>query len=271
MHFILLLTLHLFVSPCYAQSEDTHIADYLQLLSQYPQTLGPIGNASQQEIEIVQDPSLIQQIEKTTGRRIGILHKDTYWLLLNDPVKFPNGKTGTYGRILWCKSLQGIAGVAVMPILPNGKIVLNRNYRHATRSWEYELPRGVVNPNESPTEAAHRETQEETGMTLKELHLLGYMAPDTGLTNTVVPLFMATVKEQAQPQPEDSEAIAAVEAFTLQELKQGFLQGYLTITLNNQIHHIPLRDPFLTFALFQMENHQLTPQHNPLDSYQKNP
>ena len=224
--------------------------DYLQFLKQYP-TLGPVGDYRLGEIEIVTDPVKMAEIEKTMGRSVGIISRDRYWIWLNDAVIFPNGKAGVYGRMLWVSSLEGYAGVVVMPVLPDGRIVLNRNYRHATRSWEYELPRGARNKGEQPEDTAIRETKEETGLEIAELVLLGIIAPDTGILNTVAPVYMSKVMSRGESAQEDSEAIAGIEAFTLDELKEGFRQGYLIHIENGKEMKIPLRDSFLTFALFQ--------------------
>lgn len=233
------------------------IESYFRLLDQYPQTLGPLGDAQQGEIEIIQDRKKIEELEQTMGRKIGIVAQDKYWLWINDPVKFPSGKYGVYGRFLWQQSLKGAPGVAVMAVLPDGRIVLNRNYRHATRSWEYELPRGARGADETSEAAAVREVKEETGMVLDKISFLGNMTVDTGFTNSIVPIFMAKVIHQDKATPEDSEAIAGIEAFSLKELKEGYINGYLLMTEKGKTVKIPLRDPFLTFALFQAELRKL--------------
>lgn len=227
---------------------------YLDLLKKYPNTLGPLGDASKGEIQIITDPLQMEKIEKSCATKVGIVAEDKYWIWLNDPVKFPSGKEGVYRRILWVKSLTGPSGVAVIPVLPNGKIVLNRNYRHATRSWEYELPRGGINPQESPEAAARREVKEETGMLLAGLDWLGEMAVDTGLTSTVAPVYLARVVKQETPMPEESEAIDSIDAFSLAEIKNGLKQGYLEVkTEKGKSEKIPLRESFLSFALLQAE------------------
>jgi ADP-ribose pyrophosphatase len=240
-----------FATPAVQPELSAMQQSYVNYLQQYPQTLGPIGNARLGEIEIITDPQKFAEIEQLTGRPVGIVAEDKYLIWMNDPVKFPNGKLGMYLRILWKQSLKGSPGVAVMAILPNNKIVLNRNYRHATRSWEYELPRGTIADKETIEAAAAREVKEETGMVIEKLQLLGKMAPDSGLTNSIIPIFLAKVKSQEQSTPEDSEAIAAIEAFSLEELKKGYIQGYLTAKIDGENKNIPLRDPFLSFALFQ--------------------
>ncbi|HSX04576.1 MAG TPA: NUDIX hydrolase [Rhabdochlamydiaceae bacterium] len=240
----------LFIHTLWAGEDEKET--YLQYLKQY-EVLGPFGNAAQGEIEIILDKAKMEEIEKAMGRKVGIVAQDKYWLWINDAVYFPSGKSGVYGRVMWRQSLQGITGAAVMPVLPDGRIVLNRNYRHATRSWEYELPRGGANPGESAESVAIREAKEETGMVIDELYLLGEMAVDTGILNAISPVFMAKVIEIQEAEPEDAEAIAAVEAFSVDELKQGFMKGYLTVESNGAALEIPLRDPFLAFALFQAE------------------
>jgi len=236
-----------------ASSLDT----YFEYLKNYPKTVGPLGSAEKGEIEIIRDKQKIAEIEKDTGRSVGVMHKDKYWIWLNDAVQFPNKKYGVYGRILWTNSLKGFQGVAVMAVLPNGKIVVNRTFRHATRSWEYELPRGAVDLNETIEQAAKREVKEETGMVIKDLHLLGKMTPDSGALNTVVPIFLATVVEQQNTAQEDSEAIASIDAYSVAELKKGFVDGYLSIKVDNKINTVPLRDPFLAYALLLAETKQL--------------
>lgn len=230
---------------------------YFEYLDRYPDILGPLGDFQKGEIEIIRDRQKMLEIEHSMGRRVGVVAEDNYWIWLNDVVRFPNGKYGIYGRMLWRSVLGGVAGVAVMPVLPNGKIVLNRNFRHATRSWEYELPRGAINMNETIQAAAIREAKEETGMVLSELYPLGQMAPDSGLVNTIVPIFMARVVDQQSSQPDDSEAIAAVEAFSVEELKKGFIDGYMTVEIDGSAQQIYLRDPFLAFALFQADARNL--------------
>ncbi len=248
----LIIPLFLFVASLGAATENYQ--GYLELLQKYPETLGPMGSAARGEIEIISDPQRMQEIEKKTKRKVGIVAQDNYWIWLNDAVRFPSGKDGVYGRLLWMRSLEGTAGVAVMPILPDGKIALNRTFRHATRSWEYELPRGMIELNESLEQAALREVKEETGMVIDQLHFLGKMAVDTGLTNTAVPIFMAKVVRKEESSPEESEAIAAIEAFSIDAIKEGYRNGYLSWTdASGNTTQILLRDPFLTFALFQAQ------------------
>lgn len=232
-------------------AQEHPYSDYFQLLKDYPTTLGPLGDYQKGEIQIETDPVKMAAIGKSQNREVGVVLRDKYWIVLNDAVIFPNGKTGVYGRLLWVNSLHGPAGVAVLPVLPDGKIALNLNFRHATRSWEYELPRGCINKGEQPYDAAVREAREETGMELADVQFVGMMAPDSGLTNTIVPVFIAKVVAKNQAAPEDSEAISDIVAFTVDEIREGYHKGYLMGKVDGKEAPVSIKDPFLTFALFQ--------------------
>jgi len=55
--------------------------------------------------------------------------------------------------------------VHALPVLDDGRLVLVRQYRHATGKFGLELPGGVLDPDESPLHGAKRELQEECGAT----------------------------------------------------------------------------------------------------------
>jgi len=248
----------LFVCLICSQLHSTHAGEfsrteYIEFIQSSSKFLDFRGDYTKGEIEIVTDPQTMAAIEKNTGRDVGIVMKDKYWIWTNDACIFPNGTTGVYGRILWVKSLEGVPGVAVMPMTADGKVVLNCNFRHATRSWEIELPRGGLNSGEAPEAAARRETAEETGMLVEELIFLGEMPPDTGLTNTIVPIYMAKVIGKEDTQQEDSEAIEDILYLTMGEIKQAFVRGYLEHTIRGVHHKIPFRDPFLAYAIFMYD------------------
>jgi ADP-ribose pyrophosphatase len=245
------LALSFFAKEAFA-SEVSRQA-YLELVSRFPTLVSPLGDATKGEIEVLLDPQVMASIEKTTGRDVGILMQDRYWLWINDACKFPNGTLGVYGRILWTNGLVASPGVAIMPILPNGKVVLNCNFRHATRSWEIELVRGLVGRGESAEEAAKREALEETGMVLTDIALLGTIPPDTGITSTLVPLFVGHVMSSEAPRPEDTEAIEEIFALSIETIKQAFLDGYYECKIRNETLKVPFRDPFLSYALLVYE------------------
>lgn len=213
----------------------------------YVEQLGKSNGAYKKgEIEIVTDPKEISRIEEVQKKRllqkgfseeqaeqfsrIGVVCEDQYLVMLRDAVYFPKGAVGTYDRLIWKGELQGAySGVAVLPVLASGRIALNLNYRHATRSWEIELPRGGILKGETVEEAALREVKEETGCVVSSVSFLGDMAPDTGICSSIIPVFIGKVVTKEDSSPEDSEAIAGAVSFTKEELKEGLKRGYTTI------------------------------------------
>jgi ADP-ribose pyrophosphatase len=100
----------------------------------------------------------------------------------------PDGSLGTYVRSL----VPATPGVVILPLLAN-RVVLIRHFRHATRQWHLELPRGFGSPNSTPETDARRELLEEIGAEATELIDLGRLHPDTGMDNSSVCLFAAHV------------------------------------------------------------------------------
>src|SRR5690606_26878170 len=96
-------------------------------------------------------------------------------------------------------------GVVIAPLLPENRIVLLRNYRHAIDQTIWELPAGTLQSDESYEETAARELQEETGYRAGVLERLldFYAAP--GATDERMRLFAATDLVQGDPRRESDE------------------------------------------------------------------
>ena len=101
-------------------------------------------------------------------------------------------------------------GAVVVPVLDDGRIVMERQYRHTIRKWGYELPGGLIERGETPREAAARELKEETGYTAKRLKFLfaDYLFP--GIGNHYQHVFLATGLAGGRRNLEDSEDIDVV-------------------------------------------------------------
>src|SRR5215470_12005570 len=67
--------------------------------------------------------------------------------------------------------------VVVLPVLPDGKVVLVRQYRHAAGQYMWELVAGRLEKGESPKNGGARELAEETGYRAKRLTVFLDLVP----------------------------------------------------------------------------------------------
>ena len=113
------------------------------------------------------------------------VHKGTLLTLKRDKVLLPNGSTGIRE---WIKHP---GAVCCVPILPNGKIILIRQYRYAVKEEMIEIPAGKLDQNEIPEKCALRELEEEIGYRANKLTLLANIHPAIGFTNEKMWLYLA--------------------------------------------------------------------------------
>jgi ADP-ribose pyrophosphatase len=99
-------------------------------------------------------------------------------------------------------------GVCILPIAEDGKVICIRQYRHAVKEWQWELPAGAIDPEDyEPLSAAKRELEEEIGCQAKNWIDLGSVYPSPGSTSEQIFLFAATDLIKTEQQLEATEQI----------------------------------------------------------------
>jgi ADP-ribose pyrophosphatase len=151
--------------------------------------------------------------------RVGVLASDPYATVLREAVRFPDGSLGLYNRLL----VPG--GVVVLPVL-RGSIVLIHRFRHGTRRFAYEAPRGIAGEAESLETDARRELLEEIGAVAEELVDLGEVATTSGIVGEVMRLFLARIDRVGAP--DRHEAIAGIVCRTIAETEDMIVGGAIT-------------------------------------------
>lgn len=108
--------------------------------------------------------------------------------------------------------------VCIVPLLPDGSVLLEWEFRYPLNSWCVSLPAGLIDAGESLEEAVARELAEETGYRLRAdaplpvrpLPQPGFSS--TGLTEENVQVVFAQVEPAGRPRPDSAELI---EPFTV--------------------------------------------------------
>ncbi len=81
--------------------------------------------------------------------------------------------------------------VVILPVLPDGRIVLIHNYRTAVQRTLMELPAGMIEYQEEPIETAKRELLEETGCQTDNMTFLFDAYSTPGFTDEKWQFFLA--------------------------------------------------------------------------------
>jgi ADP-ribose pyrophosphatase len=109
--------------------------------------------------------------------------------------------------------------VVLLPILPDGRIILVRQYRHAARQYLWELVAGRMERGENVKKGAQRELREETGYRAKKLSVFLDFFPTPGFLEEQMFLLLAEGLTAGVAEPEDDEKII-VAAYTRKQLGQ---------------------------------------------------
>ena len=103
--------------------------------------------------------------------------------------------------------------VNVVPVTPEGKVVLIRQWRAGSDSIAIEVPGGIVDPGEDPQDSAARELEEETGYRCDTVVRTGRLRPNPAIQRNFLHTFIALgARPDGQPAQEEREDIGAFEA-----------------------------------------------------------
>ena len=121
-----------------------------------------------------------------------------------DKVILPNGDNGIREWI------NHPGAVCCIPILPNGKIALIRQYRYSVRKMMIELPAGKLDKNEAPEDCAIRELEEEIGYKANKITFLTNIHPAIGFANEKMWIYYAEDLEKTNQKLDSDEFIEII-------------------------------------------------------------
>lgn len=114
--------------------------------------------------------------------------------------------------------------VVIIPLLDNGELVLERQFRYPLHRDFYELPAGKIDSGEDPLVCAQRELLEETGYTAKSWRYLATLHPCIGYSNEKLIYYLAqelTFEGASLDDGEHLEVFTLTPADALEWVKEG--------------------------------------------------
>lgn len=117
--------------------------------------------------------------------------------------------------------------VVVVPVLPNGRLLFERQFRYPLRRVFIELPAGKIDPGEDILTCAKRELREETGFVAEQWSHLGVMHPCIGYSDERIEIFAATGLTEVGHERDDEEFLELFE-LGMVDAEQAVLDGRIT-------------------------------------------
>ncbi len=150
------------------------------------------------------------------------IHKNPYFQIREDRFENTKGKKQIY------YVMTANAGVIIIAFDRKKKLVyLVKNFRHPIKKYQWEVPAGMVDRNETPLMSAKRELLEETGLKAKKWKSLGSFFLLPGVTNRKAFVYVAERLEKIDNAIIDDE-ISQIEAVSLNVFENMLKQGKLT-------------------------------------------
>lgn len=123
-------------------------------------------------------------LKRWTRLATSVMFKNPWWTYKKDEFRIPGGIDGEYHYV------QTHGSSMVIPVLPDGRIVLVNQYRYLCDRESIELPCGGVKEGKTYEEMAVIELAEETGFTSSSIVAAGEFNPYNGVTDEICRVFI---------------------------------------------------------------------------------
>lgn len=144
-----------------------------------------------------------------------------YFNVREDHLQLPHG-----ARMCYTCLEVGVHAAAILAKTKEGKLIINREYRHPTGKWLLSCPGGRIDPGESPLEAAKRELLEETGYGGGKFSLLGNAYPFPAVAEQIIYYIYVEDAVFVQPTRHEPFEMIHTELKAPEELMQEIAAGF---------------------------------------------
>jgi ADP-ribose pyrophosphatase len=138
-----------------------------------------------------------------------------------DQVSLPNGNQAVR------EYLTHPGAVAILAILDDGRVVLERQYRYSIAKACLEIPAGKLDPKENHLVCAQRELAEETGYTAQKWSFIRRIHPVISYSTEFIDIYLAEGLVSGKSHL-DEEEFLDVFAAPLEQLLEWVEQGEIT-------------------------------------------
>jgi ADP-ribose pyrophosphatase len=149
-----------------------------------------------------------------------VVYKGKVFGVRHDLVREPNGIEATRDVVTHSGS------VVILPVLPDGRILMIRQYRHTVGDYLLEIVAGRIEPGESWLSAARRELAEETGYRAKRFQKMMDVYPTPGFVQERMVAYAAMGLTPGETNPDEDEHIEP-KPFALNALLKMIEKGHI--------------------------------------------
>ena len=142
-------------------------------------------------------------LQETFVSREELLQGD-FLKVLRDTIKLPNGKTATREFVVHP------GAVMVIPLLDDGRLVMERQFRYPLQQVMLEFPAGKLDAGESVWRCARRELLEETGYRATDWARAGQLHPVISYSTEFIDIWFARGLTLGERQLDDGEFLDVV-------------------------------------------------------------
>ena len=156
--------------------------------------------------------------------RVQEIFRNKIFTFLAEDVTLPNDSRAEMAYV------RHPGSTAIVPLLDDSKVIMERQYRHPVRDYLFEIPAGTMDPGETALACAQRELTEETGYTADEFIELGKVHILPAYSDELICVYLARGLSLSEQRLDPDEIISVVE-YPLDEALQMIETGRITDAL----------------------------------------